>query len=138
VLRSAWIYGTGGKNFLSRLPELVRAGDPIKAIADQRSSPTFAPDLAREIVGLAGSGRFGTYHVVNEGSCSYAEFVRHALDVLRAGGLLEEVSHVDLPRPAPRPANTSLVGRAWTAAGFARLRPWQRAAEAFLGTAGAT
>jgi dTDP-4-dehydrorhamnose reductase len=48
------------------------------------------------------------------------------------GGTLEAVSHVDVPRPAPRPADTSLSEEAWSAAGFARLRPWQQAAQSFL------
>lgn len=131
IVRSAWIYGTGGKNFLSRLPELAHAGEPIKAIADQRSSPTYAVDLAEAIEQLSGSERYGTYHVTNDGSCSYAEFAAHTFEVLGAGKL-EAVSHVDVPRPAPRPADTSLQGEAWSAAGFPRLRPWKQAAQSFL------
>jgi dTDP-4-dehydrorhamnose reductase len=131
VVRSAWIYGPSGKNFVSKLPELARHGDGIKAIADQRSSPTSAHDLAEAIAQLQGSERYGTYHVVNEGSCSYAEFASFAFQVL-GGGPVEAVSHVEIPRLAPRPADTSLVGEAWTAEGFATLRPWREAAEAFL------
>jgi dTDP-4-dehydrorhamnose reductase len=131
VLRSAWIYGVGGKNFLSNLPELAHAGEPLKAIGDQRSSPTFAGDLAGAIVGLAGSGHYGTYHVTNEGSCSYAEFASFAFGILGAGPV-ESVSHVDIPRLAPRPADTSMEGPAFAAAGFEPLRGWREAAKAFL------
>ncbi|MGH2758729.1 MAG: dTDP-4-dehydrorhamnose reductase [Actinomycetota bacterium] len=131
IVRSAWIYGPGGKNFLSHLPELARRGEPIKAIADQRSSPTSAVDLADAIASLEGSARYGTYHVVNEGSCSYAEFASFTFDAL-SGGSVEPVSHVEVPRLAPRPADTSMIGEAWAAAGFAGLRPWREAAEAFL------
>ncbi|MGH2759525.1 MAG: SDR family oxidoreductase, partial [Actinomycetota bacterium] len=133
IVRSAWIYGPGGKNFLSHLPELARRGEPVKAIADQRSSPTSAVDLAHAIASLEGSCRYGTYHVVNEGSCSYAEFATFVFEAL-AGASVEPVSHVEVPRLAPRPADTSMVGEAWSAAGFPRLRPWRRAAEAFLGS----
>ncbi len=131
IVRSAWIYGTGGKNFLSRLPELAHSEEPVKAIADQRSSPTYAVDLAEAIEGLSGTQRYGTYHVTNDGSCSYAEFTAHAFEVLGTGRV-EAVSHVDVPRPAPRPADTSLKGEAWSAAGFSALRPWRQAAESFL------
>lgn len=131
VVRSAWIYGAAGKNFVSKLPELARSGRPIKAISDQRSSPTWAVDLAQAITRFPGSGAYGTYHVVNEGSCSYFEFARFAFEAL-GGGDVEGVSHVDVPRPAPRPADTSLVGEAWRAAGFPPLRSWREAAEAFL------
>jgi dTDP-4-dehydrorhamnose reductase len=132
IVRSAWIYGPGGKNFLSKVPELVRSGGPIKAISDQRGSPTFATDLAEAIIALDGNGAYGTYHVVNSGSCSSAEFTRHALEVLGADVPMEEVSRFDVPRLAPRPGDTSLIGEAWAKAGFAGLRPWEEAAEAFL------
>ncbi len=131
VVRSAWIYGPGGKNFVSHLPELARRGEGIKAIDDQRSSPTFVTDLADAILRLRGSDRYGTYHVVNEGSCSYAEMASFVFDAM-GGATVEPVSHVEIPRPAPRPADTSMVGEAWAAAGFPRLRPWREAAEAFL------
>jgi dTDP-4-dehydrorhamnose reductase len=132
IVRSAWIYGPGGKNFLSKVPELVRSGGPIKAISDQRGSPTFATDLTEAIIALDGNGAYGTYHVVNSGSCSSAEFTRHALEVLGADVPMEEVSRFDVPRLAPRPGDTSLIGEAWAKAGFAGLRPWEEAAEAFL------
>jgi dTDP-4-dehydrorhamnose reductase len=134
IVRSAWIYGPGGKNFMSKVPELVRAGAPIKAISDQRGSPTFAIDLAEAILTLEGSGAYGTYHVVNAGTCSSAEFTRHTISVLGAQVPLEEVSRFDVPRLAPRPGDTSLVGEAWAKAGFAGLRPWQEACEAFIRT----
>ena len=136
IVRSAWIYGPGGKNFLSRLPELAHGG-PVKAIADQRSSPTYAVDLAEAIEHLSGSGRHGTYHVANDGSCSYAEFAAYTFAAIGTG-TLEAVSHVDVPRPAPRPADTSLKGEAWSAAGFPTLRPWQEAAQSFLAGPGGT
>jgi dTDP-4-dehydrorhamnose reductase len=132
IVRSAWIFGESGKNFISKVAELARHGDPISAIGDQRSSPTFAVDLAHAISALQSTGRYGTYHVTNEGSCSYVEFVRHALDVLGSDLEVKEVSRVDLPRPAPRPGDTSLIGESWERAGFAPLRSWQEAARVFL------
>lgn len=132
IVRSAWIYGESGKNFLSKIPEIVRHGEPIKAITDQRSSPTFAPDLAEAIITLQPSGAYGTYHVVNAGSCSSFEFTTNALRILGSDLPVDAVSRFDIPRPAPRPEDTSLVGDAWHKAGFRSLRPWPQAAEAFL------
>lgn len=131
VVRSAWIYGAGGKNFLSKVPGILRSGSPLKAVGDQRSSPTYARDLAGAIVELIGSSRYGTYHVVNEGSCSYAEWCRLAAEVLGAEDV-EEISGADLDRPAARPGDTSLDGPAWRAAGFPRLRDWSAAAKAYV------
>lgn len=133
VVRSAWIYGQGGKNFLSKVPGILRSGKPLQAVADQRSSPTYAPDLAVALVGLLSSARYGTYHVVNEGSCSYAEWCRLAAEALGLPDAVEEISGGDLDRPAPRPEDTSLDGPAWRTAGFPSLRGWEEAARAFVG-----
>ena len=132
IVRSAWIYGSGGKNFLSQLPDLAQTKRSITAVVDQRGAPTYAPDLAEAIASLAGSERYGLYHVVNEGSCSFAEFCDEAVEVLGSDLRVEHVFMADLGRPAPRPADTTLVGEAWSRAGFEPLRPWQQAARAFL------
>ena len=131
VLRSAWIYGDGGRNFVSSVPALVERGDTLRVVADQRSSPTYAPDLAAAIADVAAGRRYGTYHVVNDGACSYAEFARHVAGL--AGGSVDvvDISSAEVQRPAPRPADSSLVGAAWRAAGFTPLRPWPDAAAAF-------
>jgi dTDP-4-dehydrorhamnose reductase len=133
VVRSAWIYGPGGKNLLSKLPELVASDTAFTPVTDQFGSPTYAPDLAQAIADLAASGVFGIYHVVNEGRCSFAEFCDAAVAILGADLDLTYVTLDALGRPASRPRDTSLVGEAWARAGFLPLRPWRDAAEAFLG-----
>ena len=131
IVRSAWIYGPGGRNFISRIPALVDKGEPLRAVADQRSSPTYAYDLAAAIDRLSGTDHFGTFHVVNAGSCSYAEFAQHIAGL--AGGTVPVtgVPSSDVPRPAPRPRDTSMLGVAWLEQGFAPLRPWREAAAQF-------
>jgi dTDP-4-dehydrorhamnose reductase len=131
IVRSAWIYGPAGKNFISRIPALVEQ-DEINAVKDQIGSPTYAPDLADAIVALAASDRYGTYHVVNEGFCTFAELIAFGLGFLGAKTKVNEVEVASLGRPAPRPLDTRLVGAAWQRAGFAPLRPWREAAESFL------
>jgi dTDP-4-dehydrorhamnose reductase len=131
VLRSAWIYGHGGRNFVSKIPDLVVKGDALSVVADQRSSPTFAPDLATAIAGVAGSERYGAYHVVNEGSCSYAEFARYVAELAGGSVPVADISGADIERPAARPADSSLVGARWADEGFAPLRPWREAAAQF-------
>src|SRR5207302_2945059 len=131
IVRSAWIYGEGGKNFVSQMPALVDRGDPLRAVDDQRSSPTFAPDLARAIAAAIGSGKYGTYHVVNEGSCSYAEFASCIAELGGGSVPVTGVQSSEVPRPASRPADTSMVAAAWANAGFAPLRAWRDAAAAF-------
>jgi dTDP-4-dehydrorhamnose reductase len=131
IVRSAWIYGPGGKNFLSKIPQLVEQ-EEISAVIDQIGSPTFAPDLAEAIESLARTERYGTYHVVNSGFCSFSEFIAYGLRFLQASTRIKEVEVASLGRPAPRPLDTRLVGEAWARAGFSPLRTWQEAAESFL------
>jgi dTDP-4-dehydrorhamnose reductase len=131
IVRSAWIYGPGGKNFLSRLPELA-GSDEISAVVDQRGSPTAAPDLAEALLALVATERYGLYHVVNEDTCSFADFCRFGLEILGSRTAVREVYVADLGRPAPRPHDTTLVAEAWARAGLPPLRPWREAARSFL------
>ncbi len=132
VVRSAWIYGADGKNFISRLPALLVAGTPVRAVADQTGSPTFAPDLAVAVADLVGSGVRGTRHVVNAGACTIADVCRRMLAVLGAEVEVTEVTRAQLGLPAARPENSSLAGAAPGTAGFTPLRAWQEAVEVFV------
>jgi len=110
VVRSGYIFGAGGKNFLSTLLSRAARREPLKAISDMVGTPTYAPDLARRIRELALLDLPGMFHVVNAGNgASFETFARTALEI---GGLtsapLETVSLADLRRPAPRPRNSRL------------------------------
>ncbi len=132
IVRSAWIYGPGGKNMLSRLPEFAASLDSIKAVIDQIGSPTYAPDLADAIARLVSTDAYGTYHVVNDGTCTFAEFCETAVELMGTDLGVEHVLVDDLERPAPRPKDTRLLPEAWLAAGFPLLRGWREAAGEFL------
>ena len=110
VVRSGYIFGAGGKNFLSTL--LLRAArrEPLKAISDMVGTPTHAPDLARRIRELAFLDLPGIFHVVNAGKgASFETFARTALEITGLTSVpLEAVSLADLRRPAPRPRNSRL------------------------------
>jgi dTDP-4-dehydrorhamnose reductase len=110
VVRSGYIFGEGGKNFLSTLLARAARHEPLKAISDMVGTPTYAPDLARRMRELAVLDLPGIFHVVNAGDgASFETFARTALD---CAGLtsapLEVVSLTDLHRPAPRPRNSRL------------------------------
>jgi dTDP-4-dehydrorhamnose reductase len=134
VVRSAWIFGENGKNFLSQIPGIAAKRKPFRAVGDQRSSPTFAPDLAKALTSLVGSEAYGTYHVINAGSSTHVGFARAVIEILGVAVELDEIEGTDLDRPAPRPRDTSLVGEAWTRAGFVPLPPWRDAVERFAKT----
>lgn len=109
IVRSGWIFGLGGRNFLSRVIELAQTGGRLKAIHDAYGTPTYAKDLALRLRQLAERDLPGIYHVVNSGAgVSYEEFTRAALAAAGVEAAIESVSTDDLERPAPRPRNSRL------------------------------
>jgi dTDP-4-dehydrorhamnose reductase len=133
VVRSGWIFGPGGRNFLSTIPDLLRAGRPLKAISDAYGTPTYAPDLAARLRELAELDLPGVYHVVNAGEgASFEGFAREAAALTGAGGEgIESVSMDSLDRPAPRPRNSRLRCLLSEALGLAPLRDWRDALREF-------
>ncbi len=106
VVRVGWLFGMGGRNFLSKVPELISQGAPIKAISDSFGTPTYAPHMAKRLRELALLDLPGIYHMANSGEgTSYAGFFREAVgDKV----MIEEISADTLKRPAPRPRNSRL------------------------------
>lgn len=132
VVRSGWIFGRGGTNFLSVMPDLLVQGKRITAINDSFGTPTYADDLAVRLRELADSGSEGVFHVVNAGEgTSYFGFAKQ---VCEAGGfdlsLVSRVSEDDLQRPAPRPSNSRLATLRKT--GFGELPDWKDAVKRFV------
>jgi dTDP-4-dehydrorhamnose reductase len=135
VVRSGWIYGAGGTNFLSVMHKLLAEGKKIKAINDAYGTPTFAADLARRLRELAELDLPCIYHVTNSGAgASYLEF---AQKVCETGGfdenLLEVVSSDALKRPAPRPQSSKLACLFSEKLGLKPLQSWENALGKFLG-----
>lgn len=135
VVRSGWIYGHSGTNFLSVMGDLLREGKRIKVISDSYGTPTFAGDLARRLRELAELDMPGIFHVTNSGEgTSYSGFAEKVCEI---GGfdqsLLERVSHADLQRPAPRPVSSKLACLISEKFGLAPMPDWEDGLKRFLG-----
>lgn len=135
VVRSGYIFGPGGTNFLSTLLKRAQRGEKLKAIHDSMGTPTYAPHLAKRLYELSQIDLPAIYHVVNSGEgTSFAGFTRRALSL--AGledNLLEEVDLASLVRPAPRPRNSRLRCVLSPAIGLEPLPPWPEAVREFVG-----
>ena len=128
VVRSAWLYGVGTRNFVAAILRAARTRERLQVVDDQVGSPTSTPDLAAALMTLMERGATGVMHGVNAGECSRFEFAR---TIFSAAGLdparVEPVSTEAMPRPAARPAYAPLDGVAWRAAGLPVLREWRAA-----------
>jgi len=133
VVRSGWIFGPGGKNFLATVAERARRGERLKAISDAYGTPTYAPDLAARLRELAELDLPGVFHVVNAGEgTSFEGFTRAAVEVVGADGVeVETVTMASLNRPAPRPRNSRLRCLLSEAIGLEPLRDWRDALAEF-------
>jgi dTDP-4-dehydrorhamnose reductase len=134
IVRSGYIFGVGGGNFLSSVVERARRGERVLAINDMFGTPTHAPDLARQLHRLAQLDLPGIYHVVNAGQgATFESFVRSALAIANLDpGLLEGVSSNTLKRPAPRPRNSKLRCLLSKAIGLDPLPFWEDALRDFV------
>lgn len=127
IVRTAWLYSLGGRNFPRTVLRLAAERPGLSMVADEVANPTFAPDLARAIFALVERPVYGTYHFTNEGECSRYEFAR---EVLRLGGKpdfpLDPIQLKDYVRPS-RPPRYSPMRNLRGAAVGVTLRPWQEA-----------
>jgi dTDP-4-dehydrorhamnose reductase len=130
VLRTAWLYGRHGKNFVKAILAAAEKGGPLKVVADQVGSPTATADLAHAIAQLIGTPARGLFHVANVGACSRFEFAKA---IVRGAVQVLPITTAEVARPAPRPANSSLLSVRWQQTGLIPLRSWQVALDRFLG-----
>ncbi|HUR13912.1 MAG TPA: dTDP-4-dehydrorhamnose reductase [Mycobacteriales bacterium] len=129
VVRTAWVYGGAGANFVRTMAALERSRDTISVVDDQVGSPTWTGDLADGLLALCRSDApAGTYHATNAGAVSWCGFARAVFEELGADpARVLPTDTASFPRPAPRPAYSVLSGSAWVAAGLPPLRGWREA-----------
>ncbi|MCW2777923.1 MAG: dTDP-4-dehydrorhamnose reductase, partial [Frankiales bacterium] len=134
VVRTAWVYGATGGNFVKTMARLEKERDTISVVADQVGSPTWSRDLARALFALTREqAPVGTYHCTGRGETSWHGFAQAVFAELGADPeRVRPITTAEYPVPAPRPAYSVLSSRAWDEAGLPQLPAWREAlAEAF-------
>ena len=135
VIRSGYIFGNNGTNFLSTVLARAARNEPLKAISDMVGTPTYAPDLARRLRELAVLDLPGIFHVVNGGNgASFETFARTTLEIAGLSTPLETVSVEDLHRPAPRPRDSRLRCLWSEHLSLTPMRHWTDALHSFIGS----
>jgi dTDP-4-dehydrorhamnose reductase len=111
VVRSAWLFGIGGPNFVETMLRLASDHGEVLVVRDQVGSPTYTWHLAYGIVRLIEGGAFGIHHMAAEGSCSWYDFAREIFDQAKIECKVMSGTTEMLGRPAPRPAHSVLVSQ---------------------------
>lgn len=137
IIRTCGLYGLAGSqskagNFVETMLRLGSAGKPLKVVHDQICTPTSTDDLAKHLLPLIHSGAQGLFHMTNTGECSWFEFAQRILRLANISADLAACTTAEFGAKAPRPAYSVLDNRAFRAAGFENLRPWQQALEEYL------
>jgi dTDP-4-dehydrorhamnose reductase len=131
IVRIAWLFGPGGNNFPTKIAAAADRNGALRVVDDEYSNPTYAPDVAEAMVQLVESGRYGIYHLVNDGWCSRYELAKAVLAASgRAHIPLEAIDSGQWTRPTKPPPHAVLINQAGTALGL-RLRPWQDAVDEY-------
>jgi dTDP-4-dehydrorhamnose reductase len=120
IIRTSWLFGTHGKNFVETMIRLSREIPEVRVVNDQFGKPTYTVDLAQKTADIAGLAP-GIYHITNDGVCSWFEFARAIIPNV------VPCSTAEYPRRTKRPAYSVLVNTKTT-----QLRPWKEALSAYL------
>lgn len=132
ILRISWVFGVNGNNFIKTMLRLGKERGAVGVVSDQIGSPTYTYDLARLVIDMIQTDKYGAYHVTNDGLCSWYEF---ACEIFRQAGLDVKVTPLttaEYPAKAARPFNSRMSKDKLINAGFDMLPGWQDALDRYL------
>ena len=131
IVRTSWLFGGRGKNFVDTIIRLLAEKDSLQVVNDQFGCPTLTDDLARTLRELLGKG-YGIYHVTNSGICTWHEFAVKIAEIKGLKKPIIPVTSEEFRRPAKRPAYSVLNNTMLRLEGISPLRPWQEALDEYL------
>jgi dTDP-4-dehydrorhamnose reductase len=138
IVRTAWLYGRHGPNFLKKVLKLALSPriPELKVVNDQFGSPTWSYRLAHQLARLLEAGGQGLYHASAEGFCTWFELARHFLSSMGVDKPLKPCPSIDYPTPAVRPKNSILGNSRLEEAGLNLMRPWEVDLDEFVAVFG--
>lgn len=136
ITRISWVFGINGNNFIKTMLRLSDTHDTLNVVDDQKGSPTYTVDLAKLLVEMAYTDKYGTYNVTNDGYCSWAEFAKYIMEVNEKNTIInpistEEYKQISNPNQAERPKNSKLDKTKLVENGFSMLPDWHDAVERY-------
>lgn len=132
ILRTSWVFGLNGKNFVRTMLRLGDERDEVTVVDDQIGSPTYTRDLAGMICAMIRTEKYGIYHVTNTGYLSWADFAEKIMKKAGKRCHVVRVTSDEYPVAAKRPANSRMSSKALTEAGFNPLPTVEDALDRYL------
>jgi len=132
IVRTSWVFGEHGNNFVKTMIRLGKERDEISVVADQYGSPTYTIDLAEVIIEMIETKKYGIYHATNEGFCNWYEFAK---EIFKAAGIDVEIKTVtsnEFKSKASRPNNSRLSKNKCRDNNFCLLRHYSKSVKEFL------
>lgn len=132
IVRTAWLYGYHGGNFVKTMMNVTRKNGTAKVVNDQRGNPTNAADLAHHILKLLPTEEYGVYHGTGNGECSWFEFTQKIVEYAGIDAVVNPCTTEEYPTPAKRPAYSSLDNMMFRVTVGDEFRPWEEALKYFI------
>jgi dTDP-4-dehydrorhamnose reductase len=132
IVRTSWVFGMNGNNFVKTMLRLTEIKAELNVVGDQVGSPTYTYELARLLVDMIQTEKYGIYHVTNEGFCSWAEFAREIFRLSGKGVKVNSIPTEEYPTRAARPKNSRLSKQKLIDNGFKPLPNWQDSLHHYL------
>ncbi len=132
IVRTSWLYGFHGPNFITTMLKLAETHDKISVVGDQIGSPTYTLDLAKAIAQLIEKPAYGIYHVTNSDHCSWYEYAQLIFEIAGKKVELDPVTTEEFGSPAPRPKYSVLENYNWKMEGFDKIRSYKEALKDYM------
>ncbi|HWO77464.1 MAG TPA: dTDP-4-dehydrorhamnose reductase [Bacillus sp. (in: firmicutes)] len=132
IVRISWVFGINGNNFVKTMLRLAESRNELNVVGDQIGSPTYTFDLARLLIDMIQSYKYGIYHASNEGVCSWAEFAKEIFRQANVNVKVNSIATEEYPTRAVRPNNSRMSKQKLLDNGFIPLPSWQDAVGRYL------
>jgi dTDP-4-dehydrorhamnose reductase len=132
IIRTSWLFGLYSRNFISRFLNSETKPESINAVCDRCASFTYTADLAKALLAIIASERYGVYHLVNRGEGSFMDFLLKAKELMGFNTEIRPIKVADLDLPAPRPKYAPLASHNFEDIFKQRMRNWPDALAEFV------
>ncbi|WP_226682045.1 dTDP-4-dehydrorhamnose reductase [Sutcliffiella horikoshii] len=132
IVRISWVFGQNGNNFIKTMLRLSETKQQLNVVGDQFGSPTYTEDLAKLLINMVQTEKYGIYHASNEGFCNWAEFAEEVFRITGKDVKVTAIASEEYPTRAVRPKNSKMSKQSLDDNGFERLPHWKDAVKRYV------